>query len=221
MKSSNLFRAICGVAAVIALSLVANTSFADSSSDCAAYKQQAAKLINSVLTKSTIEQFYAYERFLNTLVDDPEDCVIREIRTKITDIEENLIALEVQGQTYKPLHIYHCNEVDVHTQVCRGLDLDAALLVDEENLVAFETIRPLPDVGMVSVQLPIGFGAKILGIFAGNRSELLNGEPPTPIPFYTNKFPAQALQKWKNPALFVILQRDDFLGLRKCVWLFR
>ena len=220
MNNYYLLRKVNLLTVMLLLSIVVRASQTDSSPSCAERQQQSTVIVAAAKTKSAIEQFYTYLGFLNSIGDDPEDCVTSNLHAEISRVEKNLVVLEVGGQTYKPENLLHCNEVDSPTPICRGPELDDTLLVGETSLLSLLTSKPLPHSGMASVKFPTEFKAKILGVFAGNRSELQNGKPPLPISFQANQFPIQELYQWKNPTLIIVLHCDDTLRFRKYVWFF-
>lgn len=215
MTQKYLFR--CWCVAIATLVFSAQCCLA---ADCTRVQQQATALAKNIHGKTVSAQFYLYLQFLSDLTDDPEDCASSDTRAHIADLEKKLLTLKAAGHVYSSNTILHCNEVEAPAQQCRGTELDGSLFLGEKNSQAFKQAQLRPDSGKMTLQLG-GLDAKVVGVFAGEHSELLTGHAPTPIPFHHGTLLAQSLHPWTNPVLIVILHRNDILGFRKCVWLFR
>ena len=199
------------------LAISANSALGQSAPQtCESHKIQFAKLIRASRNEKTAKRFHDYIRFLNTVGDDPEDCITTDITKEIRKAEQELISVVSNGFTAHPDRILHCNEINSDTAACRGPELDDALLASEDSLLS--KTNALPTEGELSILVAPDSGMKIISIFAGDLQTLQNGNPPTRIAVENGRFSIHALQQWSRPVLIVALNSNDLLHFRKCTW---
>jgi hypothetical protein len=207
-------------AVICAIALCGNSLRAQSgpSSGCADNKKRLAEVVAAAKTMPATEQLAAYLTFLTSVPDDPEDCVSSDVRAAISRVERNLISWKIGDRTYSPAKVLHCNEIDKPSQVCRGAELDDTPLSDET--APLSPVTTLPKLGMATLDVSKALGAKVVGVFAQDRSRLQDGKPPVRLVLRGGSLSLKDLQKWQHPVLILLLRSNDTLRFRKCVWLF-
>lgn len=164
-----------------------------------------------------IDRFRQMVRFLDSVPDDPEDCVRGQAQREIAAIEKSLMWLEAAGRTRHPDVVLHCNEIGPATKECAGPVLDTSLMLPESELAArldLPAFRP----PRARIRFAKGTEATVVGAFAGMTFKLQNGSVPLPVPRQGSSLDLRSLEKAAGLVLIVILRRSDSLGLRKVVW---
>jgi hypothetical protein len=189
------------------------------SSGCAAPKARLATLVDADQRKSSTLQLKDLLRFLDSVPDDPEDCVHSEVRGRVGVLERTLVTLRVAGKSLHPQKVLHCDAINPDTERCEGPELDDTPLVDERSLTSPPQMLPR-NATTAKLEIAPMYRAEIVGVYAGERGSLQDGRPPVRIPHQENILQLSKVNSMTGPMLIVIMHGDDSLKFRKFVWAF-
>ena len=205
---------------VVVVLLGASAAFGQSHSAadaCKAESQKLASVMERANSKPPLAQFRDLIGFLDTITDDPTDCVSSTAIDRISKAERRLLVLTIGRQALEPDWVFHCNEFDPRSAWCRGAELDTSSHLPEEGFAARMARPAPPHVSTARLEMPAGYGCTIIGSYGSSTTALQKGKPAVAVPhngliIETDKIPV------KNAVLIVGLRCDDKLRFRKVVW---
>jgi hypothetical protein len=183
---------------------------------CEAERQKMAALVSSEKDAAPIAQFRAYLRFLDAAPEEPADCVHRDLRGRIGEVETRLVSLVIGNERMRPWKVLHCEGIDPQTKKCEGLEADDTALIPETKLLAPKA--SINGAASVRVLMEIRYEGTILEALGGSRSLLQDTQVPFKLPFQGSSVDIAQLKQYRDPVLILVVRRKDSLHTRKFVW---
>lgn len=187
---------------------------------CTANKDRLAAITKNATAQPNLAEFNTLLSFLDTVKDDPTDCVTTNAVHQVAEIERKVITLRIDGKNLQPDWILHCNEVDMRSAVCTGPELDTSSLLPEDRLTSRRASGVSGDRMPPTAQLRMqpNYGFEVLGVYGGSGGALQNGKVPARLFYKGLTINLSKLQNLRDPTLILIVRRNDGLGYRKIVW---
>jgi hypothetical protein len=183
--------------------------------DCDALQSRWKGVVAAAEPMVPVARLDSYLRFLDTVPDDPEDCVRGLAIREIGAIESRIVQLRVGAREIAPARVMHCSAIDPITQRCTGPEADDTALVPETHGRS-KAKSPPPKVA--TVQIPEAYQGKIETVAVAATAALQDGNRPLMVKRRGARLDLKVARRLASPVLIVVVRRNDSLGFRKFVW---
>jgi hypothetical protein len=160
-------------------------------------------------------------RFIESVPDDPENCVTRSAEEKLVAVEQPMFQLRFNRALILPDWLYQCYEIDRKTQQCRGGSpyADDIPHMPNEKLISPHALpRPHQNV-TIAIQPGIACAVQTISIFESQDPR--HRTQPRIIATSGAPFNLDSLRQMRYPVLIATFRCMDNLRFRKAAWLLK